>query len=307
MAVRTGFRQEIRKNRVLLFMLLPAVLYYFIFSYIPMAGVVLAFNRFTIPRGIFGSPWVGLDNFKFFFSSGQALLVTKNTILYNLAFIFMNNVLQITLAILLSEIACRWYKKLAQSVMFLPYFISWVVVGAFAYNLFNYEHGTLNTLLGYLGMKPVDIYGTPSAWKYIIIAFQSWKWVGYGTVVYLAAVTNIDIELFEAANIDGAGIWKKIRYITLPSLKPMIVILVLLSVGNIMRGDFGLFYQLVGNNGTLYNATDVIDTFVFRSLTQSYEFGIPAACGLYQSVLCFVIILLTNSVVKRVQPDYSLF
>lgn len=288
-------------------MISPAVIYFFIMCYIPMSGIVLAFKKFTYTGGIFNSPWAGLDNFKFFFMSGQAFNVTKNTILYNLAFLIVNNFLQITVAIILSELVGRFFKRFAQSVMFLPYFISWVVVGAFVYNLFNYEFGAINTFLENARLEPLDVYSNPGAWKYILVTFSAWKWVGYGTVLYLAAITNIDTEMYEAADIDGANVFQKIFRITLPSIKPTIVIMLLLSLGNIMKGDFQMFYQIVGNNGLVLDHTDVIDTFVVRSLLQTQEFGMTAAAGLYQSVFSFLIIISVNYLIKKLEPDYALF
>jgi putative aldouronate transport system permease protein len=307
MAYKQGFINELSKQRGKFLMLTPAVLYYLIFAYIPMVGLIIAFKNFTYIGGIFHSPWVGLQNFKFFFITGQAFNVTKNTILYNLAFIVVNNVLQITCAIIISELAGKYFKKMIQSVMFLPYFISWVVVGAFIYDIFNYEFGALNTFLRTMHWQPINVYTNPGVWKYILVIVSSWKWVGYGTVLYLAAIVGIDQQIYEAADIDGANIFHKIRYITLPSLVPTMIILLLLSVGNIMRGDFQMFYQVVGNNGLVLNATDVIDTFVVRSLLDTQDFGMAAAVGFYQSVLGFFIIMSVNQAIKKTKPDYSLF
>ena len=192
-------------------MLLPAVAYFLIFSYLPMTGVVIAFKEFTYDGGIFKSPWVGLKNFRFFFESGQALRVTLNTVLYNGTFLIVNTVLQLLVAIVLSELAGRGFKKTLQSALLLPHFISWVIVGAFVYNLLNYRYGALNSLLTALGMDPIDVYSLPAAWKYIIVFFNAWKGVGYGSIVYLAAILGIDRSIYEAAEMDGANIFQKIR------------------------------------------------------------------------------------------------
>lgn len=303
----SSFVRQFKRNRILLLMLVPAVTYFLLFSYLPMTGSIVAFKNYNFRDGIFGSPWVGFDNFKYFFISGQAWTVTRNTIFYNILFIVINTVLQMGLAILISEIGGKFFKKITQTAMFLPYFISWVVVGMIAYNFLNVEHGTINTLIAKLGGEKINFYGTTWVWPFILVFFSAWKNVGYGTVLYLAAIMGIDTEIYEAAQIDGANIFQRIFKVTIPCLVPTLIILTLLAVGNIFRGDFQMFYQLVGNNGPLFNATDVIDTFTFRSLIQSGEVGMSAAAGLYQSVFCFITIVFTNFLVKKYDPDYSLF
>jgi putative aldouronate transport system permease protein len=305
--MRTGLLYRLKSKKTLLFMIAPAVLYFLLFSYVPMAGIVLAFKQYRYDLGIMGSPWVGFENFKFFFMTGDAFRVTRNTMLYNAAFIIINNLLQIVVAILMAEIGSKLFRKTAQTLMFLPYFLSWVVVGAVAYNLFNYEHGTVNTLLRSLHIPELDIYTTPEYWKYILIFFSAWKAVGYGAVFYMASILSIDRETYEAAEIDGANVFQRIGYITLPSLRPTITILVLLAIGGIFRGDFGLFYQLVGNNGLLYQTTDVIDTYVYRSLLVNNEIGMSSAIGFYQSILCFATIMVTNFLVRKSDKENALF
>lgn len=303
----SSFIRQFKRNRILLLMLMPAVAYFLLFSYLPMTGSIVAFKNYNFRDGIFGSPWVGFDNFEYFFLSGQAWTVTRNTILYNVAFIVINTILQMGLAILISEIGGKFFKKVTQTAMFLPYFISWVVVGMIAYNFLNVEHGTINTLIAKLGGEKINFYGTSWVWPFILIFFSAWKSVGYGTVLYLAAIMGIDTEIYEAAQIDGANIFQRIFKVTIPSLIPTLIILTLLAIGNIFRGDFQMFYQLVGNNGPLFNVTDVIDTFTVRSLLQSGEVGMSAAAGLYQSVFCLITIVFTNFLVKKYDPDYSLF
>ena len=271
-----NLRYDIRKNPALLLMTLPVIMYVVVFCYLPMSGIVLAFKQFDYSEGIFGSPWCGFKNFRFFFISGQAAVVMRNTVLYNIAFIIVNNIVEITVAIFISEIGGKWFKKITQGAMFLPTFISWVVVSAFVYNIFSYDFGAFNHLLRSVGGEPVDIYSQSTLWVFIIIFLNSWKHVGYGSVVYLAAIMGIDAEIYESATLDGAGELQKIRYITLPCLKPTVVILVIMGIGDIFRGDFDLFYQMVGTNSLLFNTTDVIDTFVFRSLLFSQEYGMRA-------------------------------
>lgn len=292
---------------MLLLMLLPATLYVVIFSYIPMTGIVLAFKKYQYAGGIYGSPWNGLDNFKALLISGKLGQVTRNTLLYNIAFILLGVVFEMGSAILINELTKKWFKKTAQSFMFLPYFISWVVAGAIMYNIFNYERGVFNNILTMLGAERFDLYNTPGAWPYIIIFLKLWKGTGYGSVVYLAAITGLDQEMFEAASIDGASAWQKIRYLTIPSLMPTMMVLVLLGIGNIFRGDFGLFYQTVSSSALLQPVTDVIDTYVFRLLITNNDIGVSAAAGLFQSVLCFITINICNGIVKKLNPDYALY
>jgi putative aldouronate transport system permease protein len=298
---------DLRKNRTLYLMILPAVIFFFVFSYLPMAGLVLAFKSYSYREGIFGSPWVGFENFSFFFESGKALLITKNTVFYNFVFMIVNNFLEIIIAIVLFELAGKYFKKFLQSAIFLPYFISWVVAGAIVYNLLNFEFGAVNTVLKSLGLSPINFYNSPQLWTYILVFFSAWKTVGYGTVIYLASIAGIDSEMYEAAKIDGANLIQRIIHITIPSIVPTIIVLLLLKVSQIARGDFGMFYQLIGNNGLLFDKTDVIDTYAFRALLDLQEFGMAAAVGLYQSVLNFIIIIIVNESVKRVSKENALF
>lgn len=305
--MKKSFFKSISRYRVLLLMLLPATVYVLIFAYLPMGGVVLAFKNYNYADGIFGSPWCGLDNFNFFFQSGQAWKVTRNTLVYNILFIAVNLVMQVGIAILLSEMRGKYYKKITQSIMFLPYFISWVIVSVVAFNFFSYDYGVIDKLLQATGHSRVDFYQTPWVWLPIMVFFNTWKNIGYGTVMYLAAIMGIDTSTYEAADIDGANVFQRIFHITIPALMPTIVILLLLSVGGIFRGNFDMFYQMVGSNGNLFDYTDVIDTFTFRALISNNDVGMAAASGLYQSVFCLIAILATNFGVKKYDPDYSLF
>lgn len=298
---------EIKKNKILFLMAMPSILLTLILSYLPMSGLVLAFKNYRYDKGIFGSAWNGFGNFRYLFSSGDGWMITRNTILYNILNLGTCQLLAIIIAIIVSELHGKIYKKFTQSVIFLPYFISWVIVGTFVYNLFNYETGVLNNTLRSLGMSEVNVYNMPGIWPAIICIFNAWKWSGYNSIIYIAAITGIDSEQFEAATIDGANIFQKICFITLPSIRPTIVTMLLLQVGRILRGDFEMFYQIVGRNGQLYKTTDVIDTYVFRSLLTNTNMGMTAAATFYQSFLCFVIIMIVNTVVKRIDEDYALF
>ena len=302
-----GFIKKLYKYRSYLLMLMPAVVYTLIFSYYPMAGVILAFKKYTYAGGIWGSEWNGLENFKFFFMSGQAGLVTRNTVLYNILFIVVGTVVQIAVAIFLTEIRSKSFRKLSQSFMFLPYFISWVIVGVMAFNIFSSDYGFLNNLITALGGEKISFYSKPEVWPAILLFFNVWKGVGYGSILYLAAIMGIDTSVYESAAIDGANVFQSIFHVTIPAIMPTVVILFLMSVGGIFRGNFDMFYNLVGSNGLLYEYTDVIDTLAFRALISSNDFGMSSAIGLFQSVLCFITVILANKLVSLYDRDYSLF
>jgi putative aldouronate transport system permease protein len=303
----TSFIREVRKNRTLFLMVAPAILYFIVFAYIPMVGVYYAFTYFSFDGGLFGSQFVGFKNFEFLMSSGILWNLTKNTILYNLAFILLGNGLQMLCAIFLSEMPGKWFKKTSQSAMFLPYFLSYVLIGVFVFNLFSTQNGVVGTLLEQLGLPPYDFYMNAEPWKYIIVFFQIWKGLGYGMVIYLAAIMSISDEYHEAAKIDGANIFQRVRFITIPMLLPTLILLILLSLGGILRGQFDLFYQIIGNNGLLFSTTDIIDTYVYRSLAVNFDFGMGTAAGLYQSFFGLILVLAVNYIIRKTREDYALF
>lgn len=302
-----SFWRGMRHSKVLLLMCVPAIVFFLIFSYAPMPGVWIAFTNFNYRDGIFGSPFVGLRNFEFLAKSGQLWLLTRNTILYNIAFILIGNLLQIALAVMVNEIRSRYFKKVSQALMFLPYFVSVVLIGVIAFNLLNYETGTLNNLIVQAGGDPIKLYSMAGAWPFIIILAHVWQSTGYGSIVYFAAIMGMDQSMFEAAAIDGASAWQRIVHIILPNLKPTFFILLLFSLGGIMRGNFGLFWNLVGNNAQLYATTDIIETAVYRMLLSQNNFTSSTAVGLYQSLFGFVLVLVVNWVLRRINPDYALF
>ena len=304
---KKGFLYQLGKNKIFLLMLLPAIIYILVFAYYPMTGVILAFKQYNYAGGIWGSPWNGIENLKFFFDSGQAGLVTRNTLLYNTMFIAVNTISQIAVAVLLTELRGKYFRKVSQSVMFLPYFISWVIVGVIAFNLLSNDYGFINRLITALGGQKISFYTDPKWWPLILLGFNVWKNIGYGSVMYIAALMGIDTSLYEAAAIDGANVFQRIFKITIPMIMPTTVILLIMAVGGIFRGNFDLFYNLVGSNGLLYNATDVIDTLTFRTMTSNQNFGMSAAMGLYQFVLCFITVMFTNYCVRKYDSDYALF
>ncbi len=304
---KRSFFRNLWRHRVLIMMCMPAITFFIIFSYMPMPGAYIAFTNFNYNKGIFGSPFVGFQNFKFLFTSGQLWLLTKNTILYNVAFILCGNALQIFVAILINELVSTKFKKVSQTLMFLPYFISAVIVGLMTYNLFNYEFGFVNTLLEKLGREPVKFYSNPAFWPPIIVLVHLWQSTGYGSIVYFAAIMGIDKQTIEAARVDGANGFQKIFHIIIPSLKPTIIILLLFSMGGILRGNFGMFWNIIGANSLLFNTTDIIETYVYRSMLLNFNFTTASAVGLYQSLFGFALVMTVNWIVRKIDEDYALF
>lgn len=289
-------------------MLLPTLLYFLINNYLPMIGIYYAFVQFDFhSSNMFQMAFVGLKNFEFLWKSGKLTQLTINTIGYNIAFIVLVNVLAISVAVLLSEIRGKWFKKVTQSILFLPYFVSFVILSVIVFNLFNYEQGVLNTMLEKLGSEPINLYAMPKAWIFLIIVFYLWKNFGYSMVIYLASITGISDEYYEAAKIDGANIFQRAWHITLPMLKNTFVILLLFALGGIMKGQFDLFYQMVGNNGLLFSTTDILDTYVYRSLRVTFDMGMATAAGVYQSVFGFILIMTVNGIIRKINKDYALF
>ncbi len=299
--------RTIGQNKTLILMCLPAIVFFFVFSYMPMPGAYIAFTNFQYNKGIWASPFIGLQNFKFLFTSGQLGLLLRNTILYNLAFIILGNFLQLFFAILLNEVQSKKFRKISQSLMFLPYFISDVLVALLVYNLLNFDYGFISHLVTGLGGEMPKVYQMPNAWPFIIVLVNLWKQTGYGTVVYFASITSMDSSMLEAAQIDGANGFQRIRYIILPTLKPTVIILFLFAIGGILKGNFGLFYNLVGANSMLYRTTDIIETYVYRSMMNSFNFSQSSAVGLFQSVVGFFVVIAANAFVKHLDPDYALF
>lgn len=295
------------KYRTLTLMCIPAIVFFFMFSYMPLPGIWVAFVDYNYKAGIFGSKFIGLKNFEFLAESGKLFTLTRNTILYNLAFIILGNLLAVIMAILLNEMASKIFKKTAQTMMFLPYFISQVLIGVLVFNFLNYDTGFVNTILSSLGLERWQPYNDPKVWPPILVFIYLWQQTGYSSVVYFASIMGIDGEIVEAARVDGANAFQKIRYIILPSLKPTIVILLLFALGGIVKGNFGLFYNIIGTNPILYDTTDIIETFVYRATMSDFNFSTASTVGLYQSVIGFVIVMVVNYIVKKIEPDYSLF
>lgn len=281
---------------------IPATLV-FIFSYIPLFGLILAFKRYNYSKGIFGSDWVGFENFKFFFTSDAFFRITRNTLGLNILFIAAGVISAIILAILLFEINSRIKTKVFQTVLITPHFISMVIVAYMVFAILSPENGFLNRILG----LDIDWYSKPNAWPVILLITSVWKNVGMDSVIYYATLMGIDVSLFEAAEIDGASWWQKTKSIVIPSLKSVAIILTILKIGSIFRADFGLFYQVTRNVGVLYPTTDVVDTYVYRALRELNDVGMSTAVGFLQSCVGFVMVMVTNTIVKKIEPESALF
>lgn len=301
---KKSFRQLIP----LYIMILPGALYLLINNYLPLAGLVVAFKRYNYGKGIFGSDWAGFQNFVYLFKSTTAFIITRNTILYNLAFIVVGTVVAVTAAILLNAVSSRKAIKVYQTSILLPHVISMIIVSYLVFAFFSSDSGLINKgILPLMGLKTVSWYNEPRYWPFILIFVNTWKTFGFQTIIYYASVISIEKDYYEAAGLDGAGRMKQIRYITLPMLQPVIIMMVLLAVGRIFYSDFALFYQVTQNSGALYDTTNVIDTYVYRAMIQLGDVGMASAAGAYQSVVGFVMVLLTNLLVRRVSPENALF
>jgi putative aldouronate transport system permease protein len=288
-------------------MMLPGLIYLFINNYMPMPGLIVAFKQYNAKNGIYGSKWVGFKNFEYLFTTNDAFVITRNTICYNLAFIVVNTVMAILVAIILSELTGK-VKKVYQSAILLPNLISSVIIGYLVFAFFSVENGFVNNhILPLFGIDPINWYGEPKYWPFILVFVSAWKSVGYNCIVYLATLMGFDKALYESAQIDGATKLQQIRYITIPLLKPTVIMLTLMAVGRIFYSDFGLFYQVPMNQGALYSTTNTIDTYVYRGLLQLGNISMSAAAGLYQSVVGFVLVLGANLLVRKIDKDSALF
>lgn len=298
------FLRNTWKHRAHVVMALPVFLVLLFIMYVPMSGLVLAFKKYDFNLGMFRSPWVGLDNFKFLIASKDIFVrMTKNTVLYYLLFTSVGTFLNVVLAIAIDQFMFKKMSKTMQTIMILPVFISYAAVQFIVFAYISSDTGVINHMLG----TSYRFYSEASYWPAILTITKIWKDTGYGSVLYMSVLAGIDSELYEAAQIDGAGKWRQIRHITIPSLVPMVTVMLLLSVGNVMRSDTGLFYQVTRNNGALYNTTQVIDSYVLNSIMSRANFGYTAAASLFQSVAGLFLMLFANWLVKKIEPDNALF
>jgi len=299
--------RSLASNVELTLLALPAILFVFVFNYIPLYGLVLPFKEYKYNLGILNSPWIGLKNFEFLLTSKQLWTITRNTVGMNFLFITISTLVSIIFALMLYELTSKKLIKAYQTIMFFPYFISWVVAAYIFMGFLDADTGIANRLLGMLGVQPQLWYSMPKFWPYILTIGYLWKFTGQGMLIYYASLMSVDHEYFEAATLDGATRLQKAIYISIPSMLPLIVMLTVLSIGKIFYSDFGLFYNVPLNQTQLYSVTDVIDTYVFRTVSSLGDLGMSSAAGLYQSLVGFILVLLTNFIVTRIDKDYRLF
>lgn len=298
-----GFIYEVKRNRTLFLMLIPGFLVIFFNNILPMFGMIIAFKDINYQLGVLKSKWCGLNNFRYLFTSNMAWLITKNTLGYNIVFIIIGATLAVALAIGFNELLNRKTAKFYQTVLFLPYFLSWVVISYLLFSLLSTDMGLINRLTG----KSIEWYSNSSYWPLIIILVNTWKWTGYDSVIYLATIIGFDKSLYEAAAVDGASRWTQLTKITLPLLKPTIVILIIIKVGRVFFSDFGLFFNVPRNTGLLYDVTNTIDTYVYRALMQTGDIGMASAAGFYQSIVGLIVIIAANFLVRKIDEESALF
>lgn len=303
---KPNLMQDIKKNPWLYALCLPAILFFILFAYIPMAGLYIAFVDYRPLKGIWGSSFVGIQNFKAFFATNTWVTVTFNTLFLNALFIAATTIMSVAIAIMLSEISKKWVKKITQSIVILPHFMSWTIVSMLSVALLS-ANGVVNQLISIVGGKTIEFYNTPSVWSTILVCLRVWQGAGFGSIVYLATITGIDSSIYEAAAVDGASKTQCIFKITLPMLKNTIIMLTIMSVGKIFNGDFGMIYAMVGTNSILYPTTDVIDTYLFRQMLENPNMGQTAAVGLIQSILGFTFVVLCNKIANKWSPESALF
>lgn len=302
-------KHKIRWNRILPFYIMgaPMLIYLFINNYMPLYGLLFAFKQVNLRKGVLGSPWVGLDNFLFLFATDDAWIMTRNTVLYNLAFLILGPILGITIAICLNTVRSKLAGKIYQTTILLPNLMSMVVVSYLVYALLSPSTGMLNSLIQAFGGTKIDWYADAAKWPFILIFTNQWHALGFNSIVYLSSIVGISQDYYEAAELDGASKWQQITKITLPLLKGTVITLTILGIGRMFRSDFGLFYQVPMNNGALYSTTQTIDTYVFRALLQLGNFGMSSAAGFYQSVVGFILVVTANAIIRKISSSDALF
>ncbi|MCK9478460.1 MAG: ABC transporter permease subunit [Firmicutes bacterium] len=305
---RDGFIYEMKKNYPLYIFLIPMFVFFIIFDYLPIFGMVIAFKRMDYSLGILGSPWAGFENFKYLFKTPDVWVITRNTVLYNVAFILTSFFFAVVFAVFLNEVKSSLTKKFYQGVLFIPHFLSWVIMGYLVYVFLSPQYGFINKgILTTFGLKEIEWYSSPQFWPFILVFVNLWKGLGYSTIVYLAAIAGIDQELYEAAVIDGAGKFKQTIHITLPCIKPAIVIQLIMAIGSLFSTDFGLFYYVTRNVPTLYPTTQVMGLYTYRALREMGDVGMASAAAFYQSIVGFILVVVANQIVRKIDSELSLY
>ncbi|WP_060859635.1 ABC transporter permease [Paenibacillus riograndensis] len=303
-----SFRKSLKKDSTLYLLALPGIVILILFAYLPMSGLILVFKNYNFNDGIFGSPWAGFSNFEFFFSSMEdSLRATRNTVMLNALYMLTGTFFSVAIAIILNELRSKWFIKITQSVMFFPYFISWIIIGAILFSLLDYDKGIMNQLLQTFGISQVDWYSSPWLFVIILVLANIWKSAGYGAIIYYAVLQGIDTSYYEAAKIDGASRWQIITRITVPMLIPSIILMTLLGIGGMLKGDLSMIMGVTFLNPLLLPTTDIIDVYVYRTAIRSGEFGFASAITLYQSVFGFILVLVANKLAGWYDKDSKLF
>ena len=297
-----------KKAVPLFLMMIPGLFYLCINNYLPMTGILVAFKDYDPLGGIFGSKWIGFENFKFLFHSSDTIYILRNTLLYNVAFIILNTLFSVGMAVLLAEITNRLAVKFYQTALLLPSLVSTVILSYMVLLFLDGKTGYINnTILSFLNRSPVSWYSEPKYWPFILVFVNVWKGIGYSMIIYLSSIVGISVDYFEAARIDGATKWQQIKCITLPLLKPTVITLFILSVGQIFRSDFGLFYQMPRNSGSLYSVTRTLDVYIYQALMKNNDYSMSSAASVYQSIVGFVLIIGANKLVKKYESGSALF
>lgn len=294
-------------NFAFMMMVLPGFVLMLIFHYIPLAGLSIAFKNIDYAKGILGSPWCGLDNFMFLFKSPDLWLILRNTLGYNIIGIILGAVVPCALAIFLSQLRSKKLGKTYQSIMMLPYFVSWIIVTYIVYSFLSYNNGIVNRILVSLGKDPVSWYENRSFWPPFLIFLAMWKSMGYNAIVYIAAIAGIDTSLYEAAAIDGASKRQQIWYITIPELSSIMIILLIMAIGKVLNSSFELYFNVPMENGALIPVTNVISTYVYRALMINADIGMSSAAGFFQSLVGFILVMSTNAIVKKIDEEKAMF
>lgn len=305
----TKTKKKIRWSHVvpMYLMILPGLIYLICNNFFPMFGIIIAFKKYSFRKGLLGSDWAGFSNFKYLFTSDTAFVIIRNTVLYNVLFIILGTIVSVSIAILLNEITKKKLQTVYQSVILLPFLISWVVVSYLVFAFFSSDSGLFNSVLTSLGLETHSWYTEAKWWPYILTFVNLWKSTGYSVIIYLSSLIGISAEYYEAAKIDGATKWQQIKSITLPLLKPTVITLLILSIGRIFASDFGLFYQIPKNTGAIYSTTQTIDVYVYNALMNNSDYGMSSAASVFQSIVGFALVMVTNTIVRRTEKDSALF